>query len=88
VPGGAFLMINGCNATTGPRFEEHLRLYAAFGRRNGAPPEAVERGLRMQREGVFAVPPAREEALLAEAGFRDARLFTCGLWIHGWIAVA
>jgi tRNA (cmo5U34)-methyltransferase len=87
-PGGTFLVVDGCNATAGPRFEEHLRLYAAFGRRNGAPPEAVERGLQMQREGLFVVPPAREEQLLAEAGFRDFRLFYSALWIHGWSAIA
>jgi tRNA (cmo5U34)-methyltransferase len=86
--GGPFLMINGCVDAGADRFEEHLRLYAAFARRNGAPPEAIENGMRMQRESLYSVPLEREEALLAAAGFRDVRLFYCGLWIHGFIASA
>jgi tRNA (cmo5U34)-methyltransferase len=44
--------------------------------------------VRMQRESLFSVPPEREEALLAQAGFGDVRLFYAGLWIFGWIARA
>jgi tRNA (cmo5U34)-methyltransferase len=88
VPGGPFLMINGCSEMNTPRFEEDLRLYAAFARRNGAPAEAIGNALRMQRESLFYVSRAREEELLEEAGFRDLRLFYCGLWIHGWLACA
>jgi hypothetical protein len=33
-----------------------------------------------------AAVPEREVALLAEAGFGDARLFYAGLWVYGWIA--
>jgi tRNA (cmo5U34)-methyltransferase len=42
----------------------------------------------MQRNDLNLVPPQREEALLAEAGFGDVRLFYSGLWIYGWIASA
>ena len=42
----------------------------------------------MQRNDLFFVPPQREEALLAEASFGDARLFYVGLWVYGWIARA
>jgi tRNA (cmo5U34)-methyltransferase len=79
-------MINGCTDMKAPRFDEYLRLYAAFARRNGAPPEIIESALRMQRESLFSVLPDREEALLARAGFTDVRLFYCGLWIYGWLA--
>ena len=88
VPAGTFLMINGCTDVKPPRFEDFLRLYAAFARRNGAPAEVVEGAVRMQRESLFYVLPDREEALLAEAGFTDVRLFYCGLWIYGWSARA
>ena len=44
--------------------------------------------MRMQRESVHLLPPEREEALLAEAGFRDARLIYLGMWVFGWIATA
>src|SRR5208282_2286359 len=87
-PGAPFLMINGCTDKNSARFEEDLRIYQAFARRNGAPAEMVEGAVRMQRESLYSVPPEREEALLAEAGFGDARLFYTGLWIFGWIARA
>lgn len=87
-PGAPFLMINGCTDKNPARFEDHLRVYAAFARRNGAPAQVIESAVRMQREGLFSVPQEREEELLAEAGFRDARLFYTGLWIFGWIARA
>jgi tRNA (cmo5U34)-methyltransferase len=87
-PGAPFLMINGCTDVTSPRFEEDLRLYAAAARRNGAPDEAVEGAVRLQRVSLSFVPPEREEQLLAAAGFRDVRLFYVGLWFFGWIATA
>lgn len=88
VPGGAFLMINGCTEMGAPQLEEHLRLYAAWARRNGAPVEVVENGVRMQRETLFSVSREREEALLGQAGFQKPRLFYCGLWVCGWLACA
>ena len=88
VSAGKFLMINGCTDTKAPRFDEFLRLYAAFALRNGAPAEVVEGAVRMQRESLFPVLPDREEALLTQAGFTDVRLFYCGLWIYGWLACA
>ena len=87
-PAAPFLMINGCADMDSPRFAEVQRLYAAFGRRNGAPEEIIEAALRMQRENVHLLPPEREEALLAEAGFRDTRLFYVGMWVFGWLATA
>ncbi len=87
-PGAPYLMIVGCSDRNSERFEDDLRVYAAFARRNGAPAEVVEGAVRMQRESLSFVPPEREEALLAEAGFGDVRLFYTGLWIFGWIARA
>ncbi len=88
-PGAPLLLIDGCTERGTERFEEDLRLYAAFALRSGAPRETVERAVQMQREGVVhPVPHAREEALLREAGFREARSFYQGLWIFGWIATA
>ena len=87
-PGAPFLMIGGCSDKNSARFEDDLRIYAAFARRNGAPPDVVERAVRMQRESVYYVPPEREVALMEEAGFADPRLFYAGLWVFGWIARA
>jgi tRNA (cmo5U34)-methyltransferase len=87
-PGAPFLMIGGCSEKNSARFEDDLRVYAAFARRNGAPPDVVQRAVRMQRESVYYGLPEREVALLAEAGFGDIRLFYVGLWVFGWIALA
>ena len=81
-------MINGCSDKNSARFEDDLRIYAAFARRNGAPADVVQGAVRMQRESLFYVLPEREVALLAEADFRDVRLFYAGLWVFGWIARA
>jgi tRNA (cmo5U34)-methyltransferase len=86
--GGPFLMINACSDMQSEGFENDLRVYAAFARCNGAPAETVERAVRVVRESLCLVPPRREEALLAEAGFRNLQLFYAGLWIRGWIATA
>ena len=61
-------MINGCSDKNSARFEDDLRIYAAFARRNGAPADVVQGAVRMQRESIFHVLPEREVALLAEAG--------------------
>jgi tRNA (cmo5U34)-methyltransferase len=86
--GAPFLMITGCSDKNSARFEDDLRVYAAFARRNGAPADVVEQALRMQRESLHYLLPEREVALLIEAGFGDVRLFYTGLWVFGWIACA
>jgi tRNA (cmo5U34)-methyltransferase len=87
-PSAPFLMIGGCSEKNSRRFEDDLCIYAAFARRSGAPPDVVQRAVRMQRESVYYGLPEREVALLAEAEFGDIRLFYAGLWIFGWIAEA
>jgi tRNA (cmo5U34)-methyltransferase len=83
-----FLIIDGCSDKNSPRFDDDLRVYAAFALRSGAPAELVQKAVEMQRTGLHGVMPDREEALLSEAGFVDARLFYVGLWVFGWIARA
>jgi tRNA (cmo5U34)-methyltransferase len=87
-PGAPFLMINGCTDKNGARFEDDLRVYAAFARRAGAPAEMIEGALRMQRETLHPVLREREEQILAEAGFNEIEIFYAGLMVFGWIARA
>ena len=86
--GAPFLMINACTDKNSTRFEDDLRVYAAFARRRGAPADVVQRAVRMQRESLYYALPEQEVALLAEAGFGDIRLFYVGLWVFGWMARA
>ena len=83
-----FLIIDGCSDKNSPRYDDDLRVYAAFARRNGAPADLVQRAVEMQRDNLHGVLPEREVALLSEAGFVDARLFYAGLSVFGWIARA
>jgi tRNA (cmo5U34)-methyltransferase len=86
-PGAPFLMIDGCLDKSSPQFGDDMRIYAAFARRAGAPADLVEAAVKAQ-DSVFPLPPVREEALLAQAGFRGARVFYAGMWVMGWIASA
>jgi tRNA (cmo5U34)-methyltransferase len=83
-----FLIIDGCSDKNSARYDDDLRLYAAFARRNGAPADLVQRAVEMQRTSLHGVMPDREQALLSEAGFVDTRLFYAGLSVFGWIARA
>jgi len=86
--GAPFLMINGCADKNGARYEDDLRIYAAFARRSGAPDEMIKRALRMQRENLFPVSREREEEMLKRAGFNTLEIFYAGLMVFGWIARA
>jgi tRNA (cmo5U34)-methyltransferase len=86
--GGPFLIIDGCSDKYSPRFDDDLRVYAEFARRNGAPEDLVQRAVEMQRNSLHGVLPECEVALLSEAGFVDTRLFYAGLSVFGWIARA
>jgi tRNA (cmo5U34)-methyltransferase len=83
-----FLIIDGCSDKNSTRFEDDMRVYRAFARRNGAPTDVVELAVAMQRTSLHPVLPEQEVALLSEAGFVDVRLFYAGLWVFGWIARA
>jgi len=87
-PGAYFLMITHCTDKNAPRYEDDLRVYAAFARRSGATEEMIEAALRMQRETLHPVSREREEEMLADAGFYDIEIFYAGLMVCGWIARA
>ena len=67
--GAPFLIIDDCSDKGSRCFEDDLRIYAAFARRNGAPADVVEKEVSMQRERLYYVLPEREVAMLSEAGF-------------------
>lgn len=87
-PGAPFLMINLCADKSSPAVERQLRCYGAFARRSGAPEAVAMSAPQAVRDNLPAVSPAREEALLGEAGFGDVELFYVGLTFRGWIASA
>lgn len=87
-PGAPFLLINGCLDKTSPRFGRDMARYSAFARFKGAPAEMASMAAATVAEQIHLLPPARDEALLAEAGFHSVEPFYRGLWVHGWLAHA
>ncbi|MGE0719463.1 MAG: class I SAM-dependent methyltransferase [Alphaproteobacteria bacterium] len=87
-PGAPFLLINTCIDRASPEFERELQLCAAFGTRNGAPPQAVARVIELHRGHTAFVTPEREQEILREAGFREIATFYRALWFHGFVATA
>ncbi|MGQ3354912.1 MAG: class I SAM-dependent methyltransferase [Phreatobacter sp.] len=87
-PGAPFLLINGCLDKASPRFGRDMARYSAFARFKGAPAEMASMAAATVAEQIHLLPPARDEALLAEAGFHSVEPFYRGLWVHGWLAHA
>lgn len=48
----------------------------------------IAEAVSMQRTHVHFLTPAREEALLAEAGFRQVEQVYQAFWVRGWSATA
>lgn len=87
-PGAPFLLINGCLDKSAGRFGRDMARYSAFARFKGAPAEMAAMAATTVAEQVHLLPPARDEALLTEAGFHSVEPFYRGLWVHGWLAHA
>lgn len=87
-PGAPFLFVDGCADMASPSFERQLADYAEFARLQGAPEDLVAMALEMNRTRLNFASEERNLSLLAEAGFRDASLFSAGTLFRGWIARA
>jgi tRNA (cmo5U34)-methyltransferase len=87
-PGAPFLMINGASDKSSDIFNRDLARYLSHARLNGADEEFLEQAETMQREMIHFVSPAREEALLREAGFSNIAPFYKAFWIEGWESIA
>jgi tRNA (cmo5U34)-methyltransferase len=87
-PGARFVMVDHCLDRSEPDFERRLGRYARFARESGAPPEDVEKACEGIRSVVHMISRAREEELLAEAGFWEVDLFYAGFSWTGWTARA
>lgn len=65
-----------------------LQRYAAFAVSSGITPEQAEHGRAAVAEHVHILSPAKDEALLREAGFSRVESFYQGLGFRGWLALA
>lgn len=65
-----------------------LSRYAAFALASGADPEQVENARATVEAHLNLLDPARDEAILREAGFAEAELFFAAFTWRGWVAHA
>lgn len=84
-PGAPFVVVNNCIDVAAPDAERQLQRFAQFAIDSGIEAEQMERWKDVAKSTLGMVAPAREEALLAEAGFTGTELFFAGLTWRGWI---
>jgi tRNA (cmo5U34)-methyltransferase len=87
-PGAPFILVDQCLDRTQPDFQLRLRRYAAYALASGVDPETAETARQMIAGSTTIATAARDEALLAEAGFTNAETFYVGMAWRGWIAYA
>ncbi|MCC2671112.1 MAG: Methyltransferase type 12 [Armatimonadetes bacterium] len=87
-PGAPLVVVDNCIDPAGPDTERQLQRYARFAIESGMEAEQMERWKEVAKSTLGLIAPAREEALLAEAGFTGTELFFAGLSWRGWVAYA
>lgn len=87
-PGAPFVLVDRCDDRHGSNFSRNMDRYAAYAIASGVEPETVAGAQESQKANPGLVPPERDEALLAEAGFSDLELFYVGMSWRGWVAYA
>lgn len=87
-PGAPFAVVDHCFDPNAPDFPRVIDRYAQFALDSGADPADVAQARERVGASLGCVAPAREEALLHEAGFTDVTLFYAGLAWRGWVCRA
>ncbi|HEV7228668.1 class I SAM-dependent methyltransferase [Brevundimonas sp.] len=87
-PGAPFAVVDLCIDLTAEDAEARLDDYAAFPRAAGADEDQIRLARDTVRTTVNVISPEREAELLAEAGFRDLRLYWAAHAWRGWMGTA
>ncbi|WP_296599487.1 class I SAM-dependent methyltransferase [Phenylobacterium sp.] len=87
-PGAPFVLVDRCDDREGTDFRRNIDRYAAYARASGVAPETVAGAYESQKANPGLVTAARNEALLAEAGFAGLEPFYRGMEWRGWVAYA
>lgn len=87
-PGAPFVLVDRCDDREGPDFRRNIDRYAAYARASGVAPETVAGAYESQKANPGLVTAARNEALMAEAGFTGLEPFYRGMEWRGWVAYA
>ena len=87
-PGAAFVLVDRCDDPDGPDFDRNIGRYVAYAAASGVDPATLKGANASQRANPGLVPAARNEALLAEAGFTGAHTVYFAMNWQGWAAYA
>jgi tRNA (cmo5U34)-methyltransferase len=87
-PGAPFVAVH----SSFPQEDEHrprwLDRYAAYALASGADPEIVANARANIEQTLSLFTPSQDEAMLHEAGFRDAEMFFAAFTWRGWVGHA
>jgi tRNA (cmo5U34)-methyltransferase len=87
-PGAPFVLADQCIDLAAPDRALRLDRYAAYARASGVDPATVAGARAMMDTSTTIVAPARNEALLREAGFEAIELFYLAMAWRGWLGYA
>ncbi len=87
-PGSPFILVDRCDSADNPQFDRNMDRYVAFAAANGVDPETLKTARGSHRGNPGLATTARDEALLAEAGFGEIEHFYHAMNWHGWVAYA
>lgn len=87
-PGAPFILVDRCDSADNPDFDRNMDRYVAFAAANGVDPDTLKNARASHRTNPGLATAARDEALLAEAGFTHIENFYHAMNWHGWVAYA
>ncbi|MEZ5939276.1 MAG: class I SAM-dependent methyltransferase [Hyphomonadaceae bacterium] len=87
-PGAPFILVDRCDDRHGVNFKRNVDRYAAYARASGVDAATVAGAYESQKANAGLVTAARDEALLAESGFKNIEAFYVAMNWCGWVATA
>lgn len=86
--GAPFILVDRCDSADSPLFDRNMDRYVAYAEASGVDPDTLKNARASHRGNPGLATAARDEALLAEAGFSGVESFYHAMNWHGWVAYA
>ena len=87
-PGAAFILVDRCDDPNGPDFDRNIDRYIAYAVASGVDPETLKNARASHRANTSMATAARNETLVAEAGFTGVHTVYFAMNWQGWAAYA
>jgi tRNA (cmo5U34)-methyltransferase len=87
-PGSTLVLVDRCDDPASAQFDRNIDRYVAYAELSGVDPQTLKNAGASHRGNPGLVTPARNEALLTEAGFREVETFYYAMNWQGWAAQA